>query len=62
MLWEVPADAQKIMEVVDEEPSVEQDRRSYLGLEGTYTGPYAGPTTVRRFVVVRADRRSCLCL
>ena len=62
MLWEVPAHVQGVMDVVDEEPSVERNRQIYTGLEGSYTGPYTGPTTVRRFIATRTDRRSCLCL
>ncbi|KAJ0421308.1 hypothetical protein BJY00DRAFT_282494 [Aspergillus carlsbadensis] len=33
-----------------------------MSLEGAYSGPYTGPETVRRFVVVAEGVRSCYCL
>ncbi|KAL3461155.1 hypothetical protein BJX64DRAFT_261409 [Aspergillus heterothallicus] len=62
MLWDVSALRTDLQEIAEEDPSVYADRRAFATIENNYTGPYTGPGTVRRFVVVAQSARSSYCL
>lgn len=62
MLWSSENLPNEILNVIEEENTVPDNRRWLVAAEGVYTGPFEGPATVRRFVVVQAGARSTLCL
>jgi hypothetical protein len=62
MLWDVNALRRDLQEIADEDPTVHANRCTFMSLEGSYSGPYTGPETVRRFVVVAEGIRSSYCL
>ncbi|KAL4861234.1 hypothetical protein BDV12DRAFT_204224 [Aspergillus spectabilis] len=62
ILWDADGMSEELREVVDEEPAVDAARRKFTMIENTYSGPYTGPRTVRRFVVVAQGVRSSYCL
>ncbi|KAL2870132.1 uncharacterized protein BJX67DRAFT_307811 [Aspergillus lucknowensis] len=62
MLWDVNELRRDLQEVVDDEPSILARRREFMNIENAYTGPYTGPSTVRRFVAVAQGIRSLYCL
>ncbi|KAL2828809.1 hypothetical protein BJY01DRAFT_255254 [Aspergillus pseudoustus] len=62
MLWDVHALGRDFQEVVDDDPTVYTNRRTLMTIESAYSGPYTGPGTVRRFVVVAEGVRSSYCL
>lgn len=61
MLWDVKQ-ASMLNLPADEEPSIQEDMDRRNLSSNLYMGPYTGPTTVRRFLVVREGIRSCYCL
>jgi hypothetical protein len=62
MLWDVNALRRDLQEIADEDPTFHVNRRSFMAMENSYSGPYTGPETVRRFVVVAEGVRSSYCL
>jgi hypothetical protein len=62
MLWDVIALGRDLQEVTDDDPTVHANRRALMTIESAYSGPYTGPDTVRRFVVVAQGVRSSYCL
>lgn len=62
MLWTVEGIVVGTPVVADDESSIEEDRHSRMMYANVYTGPYTGPTTVRRFLVVHEGVRSSYCL
>lgn len=62
MLWGIDGIREDLREVVDDDPTVCAERASFMMVENNYTGPYTGPESVRRFVVIGQGIRSCFCL
>ena len=62
MLWNVEEINKEAQVIADDQPSIEDERTARMGYENVYTGPYTGPTTVRRFLVVHEGIRSSYCL
>ncbi|KAL2818056.1 hypothetical protein BJX63DRAFT_82899 [Aspergillus granulosus] len=62
ILWDVSALRRDLQEIAEEDPTVHINRREFMTMESAYTGPYTGPETVRRFVVVAQGVRSSYCL
>jgi hypothetical protein len=62
ILWDVNALRRDLQEIADEDPTIHANRRAFMTMENSYSGPYTGPETVRRFVVVAEGVRSSYCL
>jgi hypothetical protein len=62
MLWDVEETGNMIQGVAYSDPLVTAERNIFMAIEGSYTGPYSGPATVRSFIVVHEGHRSAYCL
>ena len=62
MLWDTASLDASVNIDVDNEPSIKASRDQRIFTDGDYRGPYFGPTTVRRFLVIESGARSSYCL
>jgi len=61
MLWDADGQNSPVNAVADDDDDLD-DERDLRPLSNMWMGPYSGPTTIRRFLVVHEGVRSSYCL
>ncbi|KAK2804116.1 hypothetical protein FQN50_006744 [Emmonsiellopsis sp. PD_5] len=63
MLWDIEQYANDNQEIIDDDANcILKNRQALTSREGAFTGPFTGPTTVRRFLVVKEGYSACFCV
>ncbi|KAK2757516.1 hypothetical protein FQN53_008443 [Emmonsiellopsis sp. PD_33] len=63
MLWDIEQYANDNQEIIDDDAnSILQNRQTLTSREGSFTGPFTGPTTVRCFLVVKEGYSASFCV